>query len=847
MAEYKTTVTETEDGGRTITSGNMTEEQAARLAAERERTKNMNTSDSASAALDALAKDIAAKKRYTEMQNILASGKHKSMSDEEKAAFVKEYKKLKLDYSFNEGGTVPMNNTAKQMDMFDEGGLMDEGGTTDPVSGNDVPPGSTQEEVRDDIPAQLSEGEFVFPADVVRFIGLEKLMKIRQQAKAGLQRMEDMGQMGNSEEAIMPDDVPFTIDDLDMEDDGLEMAQGGLVNMANGGVMPGSNLFSGQITTGFPVSGAAPVGGGIVPAPPGIFGTNPNPNPYNLPTIPTTGTVSGSGTIGGVPISGTASGAIGQAAAPMQAASQGIFPVLSQTGQGFFPQYPQGFVAPPINLPPTDPATGQTKLPTFYEMVGQPGGAGQQQTTTPDPNAGTTPDPSAIARQQSADTGDSDESGYNPSIFGTTDTTKGELDFSNLGKLGAEAKRAFNNLTDSIGNLFGIDGGLGDRIDAEAMEGLSSTPGSYLVGDIFESAAGKSTALGGSENYGFSNPALRSATLAQAGYELGSFAPLGVATAVLQGLGVMDFKIGDIQQEGYNGMKAALNSLGLTNRGQLFNNEQATLVGTAMAAAHAATLKNKDPKAAYEKVLNTPAAKQMQRNSYNTIKSSFEENNGLKKLSDAEFVSEMAKVERAAVDDLKKGFTRQTPRTSKPGQAADASFRSNVITDSRGNAIKSTDYNASAKAGKKVEVPVLSDKGKRTKDRLNSRINQAKVLQGQGNRFLEETRQKYRDDFVSDSGAGFGEGQPTQPTRDEAAELAKSVSPARDTSAVADTRYTAETDDDFGGGGDDGGYDPSSDAGGFSGSSGSYGGYDDYLNKGGLATQMKRSGLASKK
>jgi len=126
-----------------------------------------------------------------------------------------------------------MNNMAKQMDMFDEGGLMDEGGTVDPVSGNDVPPGSTQEEVRDDIPAQLSEGEFVFPADVVRFIGLEKLMKIRQRAKAGLQRMEDMGQMGNSEEAIMPDTLPFSIEDLDMEDEDeyntpQEFNQGGM-------------------------------------------------------------------------------------------------------------------------------------------------------------------------------------------------------------------------------------------------------------------------------------------------------------------------------------------------------------------------------------------------------------------------------------------------------------------------------------------------------------------------------------------------------------------------------------------------------------------------------------------
>tara|TARA_R110000824_G_scaffold27986_2_gene94362 strand:- start:838 stop:3132 length:2295 start_codon:yes stop_codon:yes gene_type:complete len=109
----------------------------------------------------------------------------------------------------------------KQMELFEDGGLMDEGGTVDKVSGNDVPTGSTQEEVRDDIPANLSEGEFVLPADVVRYHGLEKIMELRDEAKAGLQKMDDMGQMGNSEEATLPDDMPFSIDDLDMEDDGI--------------------------------------------------------------------------------------------------------------------------------------------------------------------------------------------------------------------------------------------------------------------------------------------------------------------------------------------------------------------------------------------------------------------------------------------------------------------------------------------------------------------------------------------------------------------------------------------------------------------------------------------------
>ena len=120
------------------------------------------------------------------------------------------------------------------MELFQEGGLEQDGGTTDPVSGNEVPIGSAKEEVRDDIDARLSEGEFVFPADVVRFIGLEKLMMLRQNAKAGLKKMEAMGQMGNSEEATLPDDIPFSSDDLIVGDDAgkdgdLEMQVGGFV------------------------------------------------------------------------------------------------------------------------------------------------------------------------------------------------------------------------------------------------------------------------------------------------------------------------------------------------------------------------------------------------------------------------------------------------------------------------------------------------------------------------------------------------------------------------------------------------------------------------------------------
>jgi len=144
----------------------------------------------------------------------------------------------------NKGGDVPMK---RQMSMFEEGGLLQEGGTVDPESGNEVPIGSTQEEVRDDIPAQLSEGEFVMPADVVRYHGLDKMMALRDEAKMGLQRMDAMGQMGNADEATIPDGVPFNISDLVMEDEPMQFNQGGYAMQPGNPAMPAT----GQMPTGF--------------------------------------------------------------------------------------------------------------------------------------------------------------------------------------------------------------------------------------------------------------------------------------------------------------------------------------------------------------------------------------------------------------------------------------------------------------------------------------------------------------------------------------------------------------------------------------------------------------------
>jgi hypothetical protein len=132
------------------------------------------------------------------------------------------------------------NDTDK---LFAEGGMNEEGGTVDPVSGNEVPAGSLQKEVRDDIPAQLSEGEFVLPADVVRYIGLDRLMKIRDKAKEGLARMEEIGQMGNAEQAAKPEEphgdefaseIDSIMSELDSEGEENNLAVGGMPTPSSG-------------------------------------------------------------------------------------------------------------------------------------------------------------------------------------------------------------------------------------------------------------------------------------------------------------------------------------------------------------------------------------------------------------------------------------------------------------------------------------------------------------------------------------------------------------------------------------------------------------------------------------
>ena len=66
----------------------------------------------------------------------------------------------------------------------------------------EVPPGALPEEVADDIPAAVSEGEYILPADVVRYHGLKSLLLMQMEAKEALAAMEEDGLLGGSPVAL---------------------------------------------------------------------------------------------------------------------------------------------------------------------------------------------------------------------------------------------------------------------------------------------------------------------------------------------------------------------------------------------------------------------------------------------------------------------------------------------------------------------------------------------------------------------------------------------------------------------------------------------------------------------
>jgi hypothetical protein len=132
--------------------------------------------------------------------------------------------------TYAQGGLSSMDN---QMAFALGGDTQGMAETVDPISGNDVPPGSLPVEVRDDIDAKLSEGEYVVPADVVRFFGVKYFEDLRAEAKMGLQQMDEDGRIGGEPVPMDgPEDMALNESDMGDLDNMLTtgVASGGLMD-----------------------------------------------------------------------------------------------------------------------------------------------------------------------------------------------------------------------------------------------------------------------------------------------------------------------------------------------------------------------------------------------------------------------------------------------------------------------------------------------------------------------------------------------------------------------------------------------------------------------------------------
>ena len=147
---------------------------------------------------------------------------------------------------FEHAGMSKGGDVESQMKLFEEGGLADDGMEEEPVTGNEVPPGSMAVEVRDDIDAKLSEGEYVVPADVVRYFGVKFFEDLRNAAKTGMGQMEQDGRIGGepvSQDGIPMEDEELTDEEEEMLREALAAGQPQMTGMAEGGVVGVNNAI----------------------------------------------------------------------------------------------------------------------------------------------------------------------------------------------------------------------------------------------------------------------------------------------------------------------------------------------------------------------------------------------------------------------------------------------------------------------------------------------------------------------------------------------------------------------------------------------------------------------------
>lgn len=121
------------------------------------------------------------------------------------------------DLAVEVSGEAPVEEVSveeyEDVPMMNCGGLMS---GVDEETGHDIPLGSSAENVRDDLPVKLSDGEYVLPAHVVKWVGLSHIQDMQAEAEMGL--------MGMEMEGLLPSTEPMEDEEEEKDDSGPEVA-----------------------------------------------------------------------------------------------------------------------------------------------------------------------------------------------------------------------------------------------------------------------------------------------------------------------------------------------------------------------------------------------------------------------------------------------------------------------------------------------------------------------------------------------------------------------------------------------------------------------------------------------
>ena len=111
--------------------------------------------------------------------------------DRNKADLDKDGKLSKYEEARGEAVQKAMDDD--EIPEMAHGGMAGGSGMMSDPMPNLMPVGASENEVADDISIMISEGEYVLPANVVKWHGLKHIMDMQSEAEMGLMMMHDIG------------------------------------------------------------------------------------------------------------------------------------------------------------------------------------------------------------------------------------------------------------------------------------------------------------------------------------------------------------------------------------------------------------------------------------------------------------------------------------------------------------------------------------------------------------------------------------------------------------------------------------------------------------------------------